>query len=123
MSKQYDATMHSAGEFIGYAEAWLQKQKRLAQLEIAEKGSLLFSGLATTAILGTVALLAVIFLSLAAGFWLAALWGSFPLAFGVVGVAYLIILFLVYLLRRPLITRPSLTFLLKILIHEEEQDA
>lgn len=120
MSKQYDETMYSAGEFVGYAETWLQKQKKLTQLEVAEKGSLLFSGVATAAILGLFALLAVIFLSLAAGFWLAKLWESFPLAFGAVGGTYLVVLLLVYLLRRPLITNPSLAFLLKILIHEEE---
>lgn len=112
--------MHSAGEFAGYAEIWLQKQKKLAQLEVAEKGSLLFSGLATTAILGALALLTLIFLSLAGGFWLAAQWNSFPLAFGAVGGIYLLLLLLIYVLRRPLITRPSLHFLLKILTAYEK---
>ena len=70
--KNTDEILSSAGETFEYARQYMKQQGDYIRLEAAERISKTTSAMMTALVLGIFSMLVLIFLSLAAAFWLTA---------------------------------------------------
>ena len=99
----------TAGETFEYANQYVQKQIDLFKLESAEKLAKATSSIITLAVIGGLATLVIIMLSIAIGFAIGEALGSYALGFLVITGIYALIAVLVYLFKRRLVTNPVLS--------------
>ncbi|MBK6929386.1 MAG: phage holin family protein [Saprospirales bacterium] len=106
--KDTEPLLESAGETAEYAKQYLKLQIDYLRLESAEKiakvGSSLFASLAIAAL----GLIALLMLTLAAGFYLGRLWDSYPLAFLCLAGFYALLAGLVWVFKERWLTNPML---------------
>ena len=114
--------LHSAGETVEYARQYLQQQGDIIRLEAAERVAKVTSSLITAMVLGVIALLVMVMLSIAAGFWLASELASPAQAFLLIAVAYVLLGGLLFILRRTIITNPSLDFVLDAFFDDDDKN-
>lgn len=105
--------LENVGETTEYARQFAQKQYDYMRLIVAERTAKVASTLLTTLAVTFFILLLVIMLSLTLGFYLGNLLKSYPLGFLIVAGFYAILAFVVYALRRQLITNPILSMIIK----------
>lgn len=111
----------SAGESVEYARQYVEHQADIIRLEAAERSAKVISSLITAMVLGVIGLLVMVMLSMAAGFWLAALLGSAPQAFLIIAAAYVGMGAMLYFFRRGIITNPSLDFVLDAFFDDDDK--
>lgn len=104
--------LQSAGETMEYARQYARQLVELYRLELAERTAKTTANLITALAVATIFLLAMVMLSIAAGFYLGALLNSAVLAFLCITGFYLLMAALCYAFRRKLITNPILTSIL-----------
>ena len=108
----------TAGETLAYAEDYLETRIELVKLEAAEKGSVAAAGAVTGIVIGTVGLIAILFLSLALATWLGQLLSSAALGFLIVGVIYIIMAVVFYMIKDSVLTRPILQSIIRTLFND-----
>jgi hypothetical protein len=97
-------------ESPGYFEDTKKKLKHyvdqrilLVRLQVTAKASRFASALVTTVIIVIAAIFILIFGSIAAGYWLSGITGSYAAGFGIVALFYfLVLLFIIFFLRKIL---------------------
>lgn len=83
---------------------YIDQRILLVRLQATEKASRFAAAFVTVAIIAIVAIFLLIFLSIAAGFWLSAMAGSYTIGFGFIALFYLLIfLFIIFFLRKILL--------------------
>lgn len=115
---QKDEILQSAGETIEFARQYARQQLEYYRLEVAERTAKTMANLITSMVVGVIGLVAMIMLSLAAGFYLAEVLDSIVQAFLCVTGFYLILAILFFVFRRKLITNPMLTSLLQSILEK-----
>ncbi len=111
-----DELLKSTGETVEYARLYAQQKIDHTKLEVAKRVAITTSNIITQAIVGMLAFMVVIFLSLALGFFLAGILDSFALAFVIVALIYMIATAVVVYFKNPIITNPVLSAVLKNLL-------
>ncbi len=106
--------MESVGEAYGYAKAYIDQQIEYTKLDIAERLSTAISSAITAIIVLQLILCVLGFLSLSLGLHLGQLMNSNVQGFLIVGLIYAAVTFIVVLFRRPLVTNPVLSRIIKI---------
>ena len=111
--------MESTGEAYGYAKAYFEQQIEYTKLDIAERLSTSISSAITAIVVVQLIFFFLGFLSLALGIYLGQRLESYVQGFLVVGGAYAIFTLAIILLRRPLITNPVVSRIIKIFFEVE----
>jgi len=111
--------MESTGEAYGYDKAYMEQQIEYAKLDIAERLSTSISSAITTIIVIQLVFFVVGFLSFALGIYLGQVLESYVQGFLVVGGIYAALTLAIVLFRRPLITNPILSRIIKIFFELE----
>lgn len=106
----------STGETFEYARQYIDQQKQLILLEVAEKTAKTTSSLITSAIIGFLAVLFLIMLSITVGFWLGKIWDSYAAAFLVITGFYAMLGLTIYFFQKQFITNPILDKVLSELL-------
>lgn len=96
-------------------EAYFNERILLFKLQATRKLSTLIAGLLVALILFFVLLFVLLFLSIAAGFYFAALTHNAFYGFGIVACIYFLLFFIVIKFRKALIEKPLVTLIIKIL--------
>ena len=110
--------LQSTGETFEYARQYVQQQKELIKLEIAEKTAKTISSLVTIAVLAFLAAIFLIMLSIALGLWLGEMWGSYGAAFLIVAAVYGILGGIVYFFQQSGVTNPILNKILSEMLDD-----
>jgi uncharacterized membrane protein YqjE len=114
--------LSTAGETFEYGRIYMTNQKKLIRLEVAEKMAKTTSSLVTGMMMFFFLSLFIIFLSIAAGFWLGKIWSSYSLAFLMVTLFYAILGGLAFLFRKQMITNPVLVLILNTVLDDDDSD-
>lgn len=109
-----DENIERIADFVAEAKEWLTLKKEYTKLDIIDKLVRVVSTLTIVFVIALLTLLALIYLSFAAAYYLADVWQSMPLAFLAVCLVYIIILCIVLMNRRAWIERPMVRFLIGI---------
>ena len=108
--RESDRLLENAGESVEYVKQYVQQHIKLTKLNVAESAATSISGLVTGIALGTIGLIALMFLSVAAACFIGeALDDSYGLGFLAVFVFYALIFALIYFMRRTWITDPAVS--------------
>lgn len=105
--------LSSVGETVEYGRLYIEQQKNYIQLEVAERLAKTTSQLVTLAVVAFLAIMVVIFLSVAGALFLANVMNSYPLAFLTVTAIYTLAAVLVFYFKKTLVTNPVLTLIIK----------
>lgn len=104
--KDVDYLMESVGETTAYVQQYIEQKIKLTKLEAAEKSAVMISevitGITLMLIGSQVILLATITIGLFLGQWL----DSYPLAFLILTIFYILVGIITWMMRRSLITNP-----------------
>ncbi len=109
--------LSATGESVEYGRQYIEQQMEIVRLETAKRIAMTTSGLVTSAVLAILALLVIIFLSIALGFLLGNILGSYALAFFIISAFYLIATLLILKFKRQLITNPILSMVLNNILN------
>lgn len=112
--KLQDGVTETAGEAYGYAKAYIEQQLEYTKLDIAERLSIAISSAITAIVVVQLAFFVAGFLSIALGIYLGQRMGSYAQSFLIVGGIYAVITFVIVLFRRPLVTNPVVSRIIKI---------
>jgi Protein of unknown function (DUF1469). len=96
-------------------EAYINDRVLLFKLQSTKKVSKLISGLLVGLIVFFLLIFVLLFLSIAAGFYFSTLTHSAFYGFGIVAVIYLLLFFVIIKFRKPLIERPIVALIIKLL--------
>lgn len=118
--KDTDALLERTGETIEYLKIYAQQQVDIIKLDTVEKSSKVISSMITGLVLGMMALLVLLFLTVAGALFLGQLLSNFALGFLIVGLIFLVIAVVLYSFRRSIITSPVVSYFIAK-IYEEEQ--
>ena len=106
--------MESTGEAYGYAKAYVEQQIEYTKLDLAERLSTAISSSISTIVVLQLIFFVLGFFSLALGLYLGLRFGSYVQGFLVVGGIYMAVTLAIILFRRPLITNPIVSRIIKI---------
>ena len=108
-TKEVDELLYKTGETVEYAKQYVDQQKQLVKLEVAEKSAQMISSAVTGVVMSVVGLMVLLFASLALAFFLGDLFDSIALGFLAVTVLYVIMALVVNAMKRSLVTNPVLS--------------
>ena len=108
-TKEMDEIMYKTGETVEYAKQYVDQQKQLIKLDVAEKSAQLISSAVTGVVLAVVGLLTLLFASLALAFFLGDVLDSIALGFLIVTIIYAVVALVVNSTKRKLVTNPVLS--------------
>ncbi|MCC6460205.1 MAG: phage holin family protein [Saprospiraceae bacterium] len=111
--KDTEQFLEAAGETAEYAKQYVKLQLDYLRLESAEKIAKTASSLIASLVVATLGLITLLMLSLAAGFFLGQLWGSYGLAFLAVAGFYALLALLVLVFKERWLTNPILTQIIR----------
>lgn len=114
--------MENIGESFGYVNIMVDRKVEQLKLSVAEKSATTISGLLTTVILVVLGILVIIFGLIALAFLIAG--GdntAIAAGFGIVGLGMLILLIIIFLLRRQLIVNPTVAKVISIFFDEQSK--
>ena len=109
-----DKNIERIADFVAEAKEWLLLKKEYTKLDVIDKVVRIVSTLTIAFVIALLVLLALIYFSFAAAYYLAELWQSMPLAFLAVCLTYIIILGIVLMKRHAWIERPMVRVLITI---------
>lgn len=121
-----DQNIERIASFIEEAKRWFELKTQCTRLTLVEKTVSIISALILFLVFGLFATLTLIFLAIAAAVALSHVLNSYVLAFAIVGGAFFLLLVGIIMMRRVLIERPLVCFLVSILadgIADEPQDS
>lgn len=111
--KDTEQLFEAAGETAEYAKHYLKLQLDYFRLETAERVAKVSSTLIASTVVAVLVLMALLMVSLAAGFYLGKLWGSYPLAFLAIAGFYALLALLVRILKEPWLTNVILSSVIR----------
>ena len=111
--KETEQIMERLGETVEYAKLYVEQRKDMLKLDVTEKVSTSAGSVATKLIVGGIALIALLFLSVTAALALGYWWDNFAYGFLAVSVLYIIMAIIVYTARRSIITDPIVASVIK----------
>lgn len=111
--KQFDSLLYTLGQISEHAREYLDNQKSILRLEVAQKTSQFLSRLIGRIIIFIFIIFLILFGSLTLSIGLSIYFNSFLWGFGTVTIIYLLMIWIVYLFRHKLITNPILNMILK----------
>lgn len=121
-TKQTDQLLENAGESVEYVRQYVQQQIKLTKLNAAETAATTISGVVTGLAVGMVALIALLFLSVAAACFIAqALDDNYGVGFLIIFGFYALLAILIHTLRRKLIADPAVNAVIKKLFPPTEE--
>jgi len=103
----------SAGETLEYGKMYVEQKMDFYRLETSKRLAKTTSNLVTVAVIGFLAMMVIIFLSIAGGLLLGDLLGSYGLAFLVITGIYLLAALGIYFFKKEIITNPILSLVIK----------
>lgn len=109
---QTEELLSSAGETVEYAKIYIEQQKRYFRLESAKRVAKTTSNLGTLAIIGFLAFMVIIFLSISVGFLLGSYLGSYGVSFLIVTLFYALAGILVFVYKKRFITEPIMNVII-----------
>ena len=101
--------LEQLGESYGYATRIVEKKLEYFKLNLAETSAGIISGVITAIVLAVVGLITLVFALITLGFALAHVFDNSVYGFGLVTVILLVIFVLVLLLKKSLITDPTVS--------------
>ena len=101
--------LEQLGESYGYVNRLVEKKIEYYKLTAAETSAGVISGLITAIVLAIIGLITLIFALITLGFALVEAFNSSVYGFGLVTVILLVIFLLVLVLRKTLITNPTVS--------------
>ncbi|MBK8965137.1 MAG: phage holin family protein [Saprospiraceae bacterium] len=111
--KDTEQLFESAGETAEYAKQYLKLQLDYFRLETAERVAKVSATLIASAVVALFAILALVMLSLAAGFYLGRQWDSYALAFVAIAGFYALLAVIVLILKERWLTNIILTSVIR----------
>ncbi|MDO4172525.1 MAG: phage holin family protein [Prevotellaceae bacterium] len=113
-----DENIEKIADIVEEAKQWIIIKKEYAKLDVIEKVVRILSTLTIAFIIALLTLMALIYISFSAAYFLADVFHSTPLAFLTVGIAYILLLLLMMAKRHTWIERPIVRFLISIFKEE-----
>ena len=101
--------LEQLGESYGYVNRLVEKKIEYYKLSAAETSANAVSGIITAIVLAVVGLITLIFALITLGFALVEAFDSSVYGFGLVTLILLVVLLLIVVLRKPLITNPTVS--------------
>lgn len=111
MSDKPNRVMSLWSDFRSYMDLNIE----YAKLTAAEKTTVLLTAVATAAVIGVMAMIVLFFLSLAIVHWLA-MTMSLAMAYLIMTVFNLLLLVIVFVMRKPLIVTPISKFVTRVIL-------
>ena len=102
-----------AGESYGYLKEYVSLQKDYLRLEVAERTGKILSALITVAVIGFIALLIWLLISLTAAIYIGTLINSLAGGFLIISGLYLLIGVFLFAFRKSLIASPIISLVIK----------
>lgn len=115
--------LEQLGETYGYVSEFAEKKLTLLKLNAAEKSASAFSSLILFLVVLIFSLAVSLFALLALAFYLSVRLDNYALGFGLVSILLLVLLFLIVLLRKPLIVNPAVKSVIVGLFPPEDSPA
>ncbi|RRD02232.1 phage holin family protein [Prevotella sp. OH937_COT-195] len=115
-----DRNIETIGQLVEVLRHYVGLQTEYVKLDVIDKVVRLITIFVIGAASALVMLLMLIYLSFSAACAMAPATG-YPLAFCIVAAFYLIVLFILYLFRKPIIERPLVKFLAEMLFDNEKK--
>lgn len=109
--------LYSTGETVEYLRQYVQQQVDYIQLESIKRIARTTSNLITVGVVFLVILMIAIFLSIAAGFYLGVLWGSYALAFLCIAGFYCVVGIFVIFFKETIITNQVLNMIIRNILN------
>ena len=106
--------MESTGEAYGYVKAYIEQQVEYAKLDVAERISTAISSAITTIVVLQLVFFFCGFLSIALGIYVGQRMDSYVKGFLLVGGIYALFTIVLIIFRRPLVTNPVVSRIIKI---------
>lgn len=111
--KDTETFLESAGETAEYARQYANLQLQHLRLEAAEKLAKVSSAVMVILIVAALGLLALLMLTVAAGFYLGQIWHSYPLGFLCMAGFYALVALVVWYFQERWLTNPLLTTIIR----------
>lgn len=111
-----DKNVESIAQLIEVLKDYLGLQKEYIKLDAIDKVVRLVTALTLAFVLTVLGIAVLFYLSFAVVYWLTPLVGT-AWAFFIIALAFLVLLFLVFIYRKPWIERPLVRFLADILLN------
>jgi len=107
---------------ISAVKNYFNLRYEVMQLQLAGKISASGSSLIASVIVSVVALIALLFLSVALAFYLSGLLGSYMKGFSVMGVCYLFLVIFLFVFRKKLLSAPIENKMINELLRDKSAD-
>ena len=117
--KDTEALLERTGETIEYIKLYAEQQIDIVKLDAVEKSAKVISSMITSLILGTVALVVLLFLTIAAALFLGQILANPSLGFVLVSLFFVLIGALLYAFRKSIITSPIITLFISEIYEED----
>lgn len=108
--------LNVTGETVEYAKIYAEQQVDYYKLELVKRTSKAVSTLVTVAVMALLGFMTFLFLSIAAAFFLASVFGTYGWAFLAMTGFYALLLLLLFFFKEALITTPILQMVVKELL-------
>lgn len=107
-----DKNIETLSQLYEQVKDYLLLQRDYMKLEMIEKLTILASGIILTTICITLGMMALFYLSFCLAYFIAPhVRGGLIVSYGIITVALLVLMWLVYLFRKPLIVKPLVKFI------------
>lgn len=116
----FDETQQSIKQLLLESKEYYELQKQILKLDVAEKLTVLLSGLAIAVVCLVLGSLALFFLTFASAYWVGNLLGNQPMGFAAIALLFILIMYIVYLQRNKWIIQPMARLIVKLFINDEE---
>ena len=121
-TQEVDDLLYKTGETVEYAKQYVDQQKQLIKLDVAEKSAQLISSAVTGVVLGVVGLLILLFASFTLAYFLADAWDNLALGFLSVTLIYVVVALVVNAMKRKWITNPVLSSVITKFFDDSNND-
>lgn len=112
-----DDLLVTAGETIAYAEDYIDTKLEIVKLTVAERGSKTAADLIAGAAVGLLALIALSMFTIALAIVIGNALGSAAWGFTIIGIVFVALAVIIFLLRKHLLINPLLKALLSSLFN------
>lgn len=120
--KDTDLLLERTGETIEYLKLYAQQQVDIVKLDAVEKSAKIFSSMITSLVLGMMALIVLLFLTIAAAISLGQMLANPALGFLIVSLFFVALGAALFIFRRALITSPIVSYFISEIYDEEGRD-
>lgn len=117
-----DPNIDSVKQLIAETKSYLELQKEYVRLELTEKLTVLLSTLILVLLMVILGMVALFYFSFTFAYILAPRVGGLMVSFGIITLFLLITMAVIYLMRKQIIINPTLRFLAKVFLQEDNSN-